>query len=69
MNREGLSLLRPETLREWLAVGSSLRARLLDLPPLDYALFDAQGVLGRMYALFGEGMNEMIAEMNEALTA
>ncbi len=39
--------------------------RLLDLP----APFDAQGGLGKMHQLFGDGMEGMITEMNQALTA
>jgi type I restriction enzyme R subunit len=34
-SREVFAFHRPETLREWLAQEKSLRARLLDLPPLD----------------------------------
>lgn len=34
-SREVFSFHRPETLREWLAAGRSLRDRLRDLPPLD----------------------------------
>ncbi|MDB6136481.1 MAG: restriction endonuclease subunit [Verrucomicrobiales bacterium] len=34
-SREVFSFLRPETLREFLVSGKSLRARLQDLPPLD----------------------------------
>ena len=36
---------------------------------LDMAPFDAHGGLGRMYVLFGDGMDEVMAEMNEALAA
>jgi type I restriction enzyme, R subunit len=36
---------------------------------LDYTPFDAEGGLGKMYQLFGDGMNEIIDEMNEALAA
>ena len=36
-SREVFSFHRPETLREWLAIGRSLRDRLRDLPPLDPA--------------------------------
>jgi len=164
-SREVFSFHRPETLREWLASEKPLRARLLDLPPLDptglrdcqvgaitnldasfkaaralvqmatgsgktftaitaiyrllkharvkrvlflvdnrnlgeqaeqefiactpvseltalvslirracgidetLAPFDAQGGLGKMYALFGDGMDGIINEINEALTA
>jgi len=31
--------------------------------------FDAKGGLGRMYQLFGDGMDELLNEMNEALAA
>ena len=41
----------------------------LERDDLDYAPFDAQGGLGKMYALFGDGMDAIIREMNEALTA
>ena len=36
---------------------------------LDYAPFDGKGGLGRMHALFGSGMDRVMNEMNEALTA
>ena len=36
---------------------------------LEYAPFDAQGGLARMYQLFGEEMDGIIDEMNEALAA
>jgi type I restriction enzyme R subunit len=36
---------------------------------LDYAPFNAQGGLGKMFQLFGDGMDGMINEMNQALTA
>ena len=36
---------------------------------LDMAPFDARGGLGRMYMLFGDRMEEVMAEMNEALAA
>ena len=36
---------------------------------LDFAPFDGHGGLGRMYALFGEGMDAVMTEMNEALSA
>lgn len=42
-SREVFSFHRPETLREWLAGGRSLRDRLRDLPPLD-----PQGHLGEL---------------------
>jgi type I restriction enzyme R subunit len=34
---------------------------------LEMAPFDAQGGLGRMYQLFGGQMDEVMAELNEAL--
>jgi type I restriction enzyme R subunit len=36
---------------------------------LDMAPFDAKGGLGKMYQLFGEGMDAVIEELNEALAA
>jgi type I restriction enzyme R subunit len=36
---------------------------------LDYAPFDGRGGLGRMHALFGAGMDGVMGEMNEALSA
>jgi type I restriction enzyme, R subunit len=36
---------------------------------LEYAPFDAQGGMGRMYQLFGDQMDEVIDELNEVLTA
>ncbi len=36
---------------------------------LDFAPFDAQGGLGKMHQLFGDPMDCMITEMNQALTA
>ena len=36
---------------------------------LEMAPFDASGGLGRMYALFGDGMDEVMSEVNEALAA
>ncbi len=41
----------------------------LDRADLDYAPFDAQGGLGRMAQLFGDEMDLVIEEMNEALAA
>ncbi|MEM9928713.1 MAG: type I restriction-modification enzyme R subunit C-terminal domain-containing protein [Bacteroidota bacterium] len=35
----------------------------------DYAPFDAQGGLGKLWDLFGEDTDEMLAEMNKALVA
>ena len=36
---------------------------------LDYSPFDAQGGLGKMWQLFGEGMDPLLDELNEALVA
>ncbi|MBN1482616.1 restriction endonuclease subunit R, partial [candidate division KSB1 bacterium] len=36
---------------------------------LEYAPFDARGGIGRMYQLFGEDMDGILDEMNEALAA
>ena len=36
---------------------------------LQMAPFNAHGGLGKMYALFGDGMDDVMAEMNEALAA
>lgn len=36
---------------------------------LEYAPFDAKGGLGKMWQLFGEKMDEVIAELNEGLVA
>jgi type I restriction enzyme R subunit len=41
----------------------------LDREDLEYAPFDAQGGLGKMYQLFGERMDPLIAELNKELTA
>jgi type I site-specific restriction endonuclease len=41
----------------------------LDREDLEYAPFDAQGGLGKMYQLFGERMDPIIAELNKELTA
>jgi type I restriction enzyme R subunit len=41
----------------------------LDADDLDYTPFDAQGGKGKMFQLFGESMNEIIDELNEALAA
>jgi len=41
----------------------------LDADDLDYTPFDAQGGKGKMFQLFGDSMNEIIDELNEALAA
>lgn len=47
-------------------VALSIRVEVEDL---DFAPFDAQGGLARMYALFGQGYEQVMDEMNEALSA
>jgi type I restriction enzyme R subunit len=39
----------------------------IDRDDLDMAPFDAKGGMGRMYQLFGNGMSNVLSEMNEAL--
>jgi len=41
----------------------------LEIDDLDYTPFDALGGRGRMYQLFGDEMNVVISELNEALAA
>ena len=41
----------------------------IDIEDLNYTPFDAQGGIGKMWQLFGEEMNSIIDEMNEALVA
>jgi type I restriction enzyme, R subunit len=41
----------------------------VDIEDLDYTPFDANGGRGRMWQLFGESMNTIIDELNEALAA
>jgi type I restriction enzyme R subunit len=41
----------------------------LDADDLDYTPFDAEGGKGKMWQLFGEQMDEIISELNEALAA
>jgi type I restriction enzyme R subunit len=41
----------------------------IEVEDLDYAPFDGEGGLGRMYELFGEDMTGILDEMNEALVA
>ena len=58
-----------EAQMEWLRmirdhVASSFH---LDHDDLDMAPFDAKGGLGQMYALFGDQMDDVIEELNEAL--
>jgi type I restriction enzyme, R subunit len=42
---------------------------IIEPDDLDMAPFDGKGGLGQMYALFGEGMQGVMTEMNEALSA
>lgn len=41
----------------------------IEMDDLDYTPFDAQGGRGKMYQLFGDQMQEIINELNEALAA
>lgn len=41
----------------------------IDADDLDYTPFDAEGGKGKMFQLFGDSMNEIINELNEALAA
>jgi type I restriction enzyme R subunit len=47
-------------------IASSFHVEFNDL---DYTPFDAQGGKGKMWQLFGDEMNTIIDEMNEALAA
>jgi type I restriction enzyme R subunit len=40
-----------------------------EMDDLNYAPFDAKGGAGKMYELFGDGMNKLIDELNEVLVA
>ena len=51
-------------IRDHLATSFTIERSDLDMAP-----FDAHGGLGRMYVLFGDGMDGVMAEMNEALSA
>jgi type I restriction enzyme R subunit len=56
---------------EWLRmirdhIGESLR---IERDDLDMAPFDAKGGLGKMYQLFGEKMEPIVKELNEAVAA
>ena len=55
----------------WLRmIRDHLEASLtIERDDLDMAPFNAHGGLGQMYMLFGDGMDEVMAEMNEALAA
>lgn len=41
----------------------------IDIDDLDYTPFDSKGGKGKMFQLFGDKMNEIINELNEALAA
>ena len=41
----------------------------IEVEDLDYTPFDAKGGRGKMYQLFGDGMTEIIDELNEILVA
>lgn len=41
----------------------------IDAEDLDYTPFDAVGGRGKMWQLFGEGMKDIINELNEELAA
>ena len=41
----------------------------LERDDLDMAPFDREGGLGKMYQLFGDRIDPLIAELNEALAA
>ena len=51
-------------IRDHLATSITVERDDLELAP-----FDAHGGLGRMYALFGDRMDDVMSEMNEALAA
>ena len=51
-------------IRDHLATSFTIERDDLDMAP-----FDTHGGLGRMYALFGDGMEDIMAEVNEALAA
>jgi type I restriction enzyme, R subunit len=51
-------------IRDHLATSFTIERDDLDMAP-----FYRKGGMGQMYALFGERMDEVMAEMNEALSA
>jgi type I restriction enzyme, R subunit len=51
-------------IKDWVAVSFHL-----EIDDLDYSPFDTLGGRGRMYQLFGDEMNTVINELNEALAA
>lgn len=60
-----------EAQMEWLRMMKEhvISSVHLEREDLDYAPFDAKGGIGRMHQLFGEEMETMIDELNEALAA
>lgn len=60
-----------EAQMEWLRMIRDHLATSFMIEPddLDMAPFDGKGGMGQMYALFGEGMQGVMTEMNEALSA
>jgi type I restriction enzyme R subunit len=61
-NEEQMDWLR--MIRDHVAVSFHCERDDLEMAP-----FDSQGGMGRMYQLFGERMDGVIAELNEALAA
>jgi type I restriction enzyme R subunit len=61
-NEEQIEWLR--MIRDHIATSIHIERDDLDMAP-----FDAKGGLGKMYQLFGEGMDTVLHEMNEALAA
>ncbi|MGB3479274.1 MAG: DEAD/DEAH box helicase family protein [Halobacteriota archaeon] len=59
-NEEQMSWLR--MIKEHIATSFHI-----EVDDLDYTPFDAHGGRGKMWQLFGDGMNTIITEMNEAL--
>ena len=51
-------------IRDHLATSFTIERDDLDMAP-----FDGRGGLGQMYALFGDGMDDMMTEVNKALSA
>ncbi|MCQ2005689.1 DEAD/DEAH box helicase family protein [Rhizobium sp. NRK18] len=51
-------------IRDHLATSFTIERDDLDMAP-----FDGKGGMGQMYTLFGDGMEEVMTEMNEALSA
>ncbi len=60
-----------EAQMDWLRMIRDHLATSFIIEPddLDMAPFDGKGGMGQMYALFGEGMQGVMTEMNEALSA